>query len=147
MCRHEFLLLHGIDLRITETEALHRFYNSRGDDESCEPLVISRDHIPRRTLRRSGPDRFLKCVHVIVPVVTLLNICSREFPIFLWRVEAFQEAFFCSLRDTFGTSACLSPCSRFLCARWKREIGALQSFGGSDAYVSHDLHGLNHRDV
>ena len=42
----------------------------------------------------SAPDRFLKCVHVIVPVVTLLNICSRELPIFLWRVEAFQEAFF-----------------------------------------------------
>ena len=39
------------------------------------------------------------------------------------------------------------PATRFLCARWKREIGALQSFGGSDAYVSHDLHGLNHRDV
>src|SRR5262249_13074429 len=72
-CRHEFLLLHGIDLRVIESEALHRFYNSRGDDESCEPFVIGGDHVPRRMLRRSGPDRFLKCVHVIVPVVTLLH--------------------------------------------------------------------------
>ena len=57
-------------------------------------------------------------------------------------------------RDSTATDAVhpeLQPaccrCYRFLCARWKREIGALQSFGGSDAYVSDDLHGLNHRDV
>ena len=34
-----------------------------------------------------------------------------------------------------------------LTARGKPEVGAAQGFGGSDANVFHDRHGLDHRDV
>src|SRR5262245_10605409 len=93
-CNHKFFLLYSIDLRVSESEVLQRFYNSRRDDEPCEPLVVGRHHVPWRMLRRSCPDRFLKCLHVVIPVVTLLNIGTRELPIFLRRVEAFHEALF-----------------------------------------------------
>ena len=33
------------------------------------------------------------------------------------------------------------------CARGKPKVGAAQGFGGSDANVFHDRHGLDHRDV
>src|SRR4029078_4695082 len=33
------------------------------------------------------------------------------------------------------------------CARGKPEVGAAQGFGGSDANVFHDRHGLDHREV
>src|SRR6185312_10493336 len=35
----------------------------------------------------------------------------------------------------------------YACARGKPKVGAAQGFGGSDANVFHDRHGLDHRDV
>jgi hypothetical protein len=85
---NQFLFLHSVDLRVTKSEVVQRFSNSASDDESCEPLVIGRHYVPWRKLPRSGLDRLLKCVHIVVPVVTLLNIGERKLPRLLWRVEA-----------------------------------------------------------
>src|SRR5262245_28763654 len=91
--RLKFLLLHGIDLRITKSEVRHHLHDSKGDNEPGEPLMISWHHVPWRKLPRSDPDRLFECVHVVVPAVTLLDVGGRELPRLLGCVEALQEPF------------------------------------------------------
>ena len=92
--RNQFLFLRSVDLRVTQSEVVQRFSNSARDDESCEPLVIGRHYVLWRKLPRSGLDRLLKCVHIVVPVVTLFNIGEGKLPRLLGRVEALHEPFF-----------------------------------------------------
>ena len=94
-CRHEFFLLDGIDLRVTESEVFHHFHNSRGDDEPGEPLVIGRHHVPRRMLARGSLDRLLECMHVVVPVFTLFDI-GGNFQDFSGVSRRSMKRFFCS---------------------------------------------------
>src|SRR5215475_8530711 len=72
--RDQFLLLYSIDLRVAESELVQRFANGARDDEPSEPLVIGRHHVPWGKFRRRSPDHVLECMHIVVPVLALLDV-------------------------------------------------------------------------
>src|SRR6476660_2889853 len=88
----QFLLLLRVDRRVSEIKFLDRFHNGRGDKKSGKPFVISWHHVPRCAVGRRSPNCFLECLHVVAPKLALLNVRGREFPVFVWSVEALHEA-------------------------------------------------------
>src|SRR6516162_4352322 len=88
----EFLLLLSVDRRVGEVEFLHRFHNGRGDHEPSKPFVVCRHHVPRSMFRGGSPNRFLERAHVVAPELALGHVRGREFPMFVWLVEALHKA-------------------------------------------------------
>src|SRR5271166_1925200 len=88
----QFLLLLRVDRRVSEVEFLNRFHNSCCDGEPGKPFVVSRHHVPRCAFRRGSPNCFLERVFVVAPKLALVHVGGREFPMFVWPIEALHEA-------------------------------------------------------
>src|SRR4029434_9912927 len=48
--------------------------------------------MPRARRGWRVPDHFLECRHVLLPVLTLAHVVSRELPVLVWLIQSFEEA-------------------------------------------------------
>src|SRR5262245_59906726 len=92
LCRREGLQLLRTDLGILEPQRSQRLDDRGGDDQASEPLVVGRYDVPGRMLRRGIADHVLVGLHVVVPVLALLDVAGRELPVLFGVLEPFQKA-------------------------------------------------------
>src|SRR5689334_8756938 len=84
----ELLLPH---LRVPQIEGIEGLDHGGRDDDPREPLVVGRDDVPRRVLRRRLPDHRLVGAHVVLPEPALLGVGRRKLPILRGIVDALEE--------------------------------------------------------
>src|SRR4051812_10029238 len=84
----EFLLPH---FGVVKIQRLERLDDRRRDGDAREPLVVGRDDVPGRMLRRRVADHVLVRVHVALPVTALPRVGRRELPVLLGIVDPIEE--------------------------------------------------------
>src|SRR6476660_2145157 len=72
-------------------ELVERLDNRGSYDQSAKPLVIRRNHEPRRVLRRRILNDLLVSFLVIVPETSLVDVSHGEFPVLLWIFQPLEE--------------------------------------------------------
>ena len=80
------------NLRIIRIHFLQGVEDDLADDQPHIPLVIGRNHIPGRFLRSGFIDRRLKRFLIVIPVLALFKVRSRELPVLLRLLDAGKEA-------------------------------------------------------
>src|SRR4051812_25911563 len=57
----------------------------------CKPLIIGRDHVPRRMFSGGMRNHVIVSGHVAVPVLAFMDISFRKFPILLGFVKSLKK--------------------------------------------------------
>ena len=77
--------------RIARIELDQRVCDHRPGGDAGEPLVVGRDHVPRRPLGARVREHLRERLLVVVPVLALGDVVRRELPVLLREVEPLQE--------------------------------------------------------
>src|SRR4029079_11506166 len=91
-CGRELAALGRIDVREFELEVLQPADNRRRNHQARKPFVVGRNDVPRRVRRRGALNHVVVRVLILGPVVPLVCIGEREFPVLLRHLEAREEA-------------------------------------------------------
>src|SRR4051812_29581803 len=86
--RTELLFGRRRKLRVGVDERVHEYGTSR---EAREPLVIRRDHVPRRPPGARMAEHLGERDLIVVPPLTLGYVGGRKLPVLLRRVDAREE--------------------------------------------------------
>src|SRR5262245_46788881 len=88
----ELRALGPVDRRVLQVEARHGVDDRRCHHHASEPFVIGRHDIPGRGVGGRRANGVLIGSHVLVPVLTLLDVARRELPLLLGVVDARKKA-------------------------------------------------------
>ena len=73
-------------------ELPHRVHDDLGDDEPRVDFVVGGDHVPRCMVSAGSTKAVFVGLHVLLPVLPLVNVSSAELPVLVGLVYAGKES-------------------------------------------------------
>src|SRR5882724_12651523 len=92
-CCFQFFSPLGIHFGIRKVQPIERIDDDCGHGQAGEPFVVRGDDQPGCMGRSSVRDHLFVGVHVVIPVLALLEVGGRKFPVLFRLLQAVQESF------------------------------------------------------